>query len=133
MCDPRVRPLVKVRGSSQVGFAGLSLTALLLAAESADQTSMIEQTLAALFVICLLFAAVWILRRKGVAVSNGMWKRPRRNNQLQLIERLPLTAQHSIHLVRVGNELIVVGVSPGSCSAIASADSILERQVEAAL
>lgn len=79
---------------------------------------MAEQILAALFVIGLLLATVWVLRRKGFAAANPLWKRAGRSNSLQVIEKLPLTAQHSLHLVRLGDELILVGVSPSSCGQI---------------
>ena len=81
---------------------------------------MIEQTLAAVFVIALLLATVWVLRRKGLATSNWTWKRSNRANSMQVIERLQLTAQHSLHLVRVDDVLILIGLSPSSCGQIAS-------------
>jgi flagellar biogenesis protein FliO len=37
---------------------------------------------------------------------------------LQSIERLPLTAQHSLHLVRVAGRVILIAVSPGGCSVL---------------
>ena len=76
---------------------------------------MVEQILAAVFVIALLFVTVWMLRRKGLAVANSPWKRKGRSSSMQTVERLQLTAQHSLHLVRLGDELILVGVSPSSC------------------
>ncbi len=79
---------------------------------------MVEQILAALFVIGLLLGTVWVLRRKGLAAPNPMWRRAGRSNSMQAIERLQLTAQHSLHLVRLGDELILIGVSPSSCGQI---------------
>ena len=35
---------------------------------------------------------------------------------LQSIERLPLTPQHSLHLVRVEDRTVLVAVSPSGCS-----------------
>jgi flagellar biogenesis protein FliO len=81
----------------------------------------LEQILAALFVIGLLFATVWLLRRKGLAGSNPFGKRLGRSNSMQVVERLHLTAQHSLHLVRLGEELILIGVSPASCGRITTA------------
>jgi flagellar biogenesis protein FliO len=37
---------------------------------------------------------------------------------MKTIERLPLTAQHSLHLVSVGGRTLLVAVSPGGCSVI---------------
>ena len=67
---------------------------------------MVEQILAAVFVIGLLLATVWALRRKGFAATNPVWKRTGRSSGLQVIERVALTAQHSLHLVRVGEEVV---------------------------
>ncbi len=39
---------------------------------------------------------------------------------MAVIERMPLTAQHSLHLVRVLDETILIGVSPSGCTQIAS-------------
>ena len=85
-----------------------------------DWVNMVEQILAAVFVIGLLLATVWVLRRKGLAASNAIWKRTGRSKSMQVIEKLQLTAQHSLHLVRLGDELILIGVSPSSCGQIAA-------------
>lgn len=85
---------------------------------------MAEQIVAAVFVIGLLLATVWVLRRKGFAAANPIWKRTRSAGTLQVIERVPLTAQHSLHLVRVGGELVLIGVSPSSCGQIMTVRSV---------
>jgi flagellar biogenesis protein FliO len=48
---------------------------------------------------------------------------------MQVVERVTLSAQHSLHLVSLGGRLIVVGVSPAGLSRIAvlPANSIEER------
>ncbi|HVV43751.1 MAG TPA: flagellar biosynthetic protein FliO [Bryobacteraceae bacterium] len=35
--------------------------------------------------------------------------------QMQTIERLPLGGQHAMHLVRVGEKLLLVVTGPGCC------------------
>jgi flagellar biosynthetic protein FliO len=79
---------------------------------------MAEQILAALFVLGLLFAMVWVLRRKGLVKSGRLWKDAVSSKQIELLERVALTPQHSIHLVRVGDEFLLVGVSPSTCSTL---------------
>lgn len=81
---------------------------------------MVEQILAAVFIIGLLFVTVWMLRRKGLAVANSPWKRSGRSSSMQVVEKLQLTAQHSLHLVRLSDELILVGVSPSSCERLSA-------------
>ena len=81
---------------------------------------MFEQILAALFVIGLLLVTVWILRRKGVAAVTPFWTRTGRSTNLEVLEKLPLTAQHSLHLVRVADQVILIGVSPSTCVEIST-------------
>ena len=39
---------------------------------------------------------------------------------MEIIERVSLTAHHSLHLVRIQNQTIVIGISPSGCERIAS-------------
>jgi flagellar biosynthetic protein FliO len=79
---------------------------------------MIEQILAAVLVIALLLATIWLLRRRGLAAANPIWTRAGRSRKMQVIERLQLTAHHSLHLVKFADELLLIGVSPSSCGPI---------------
>ena len=59
-------------------------------------------------VLALLFALVWLQRKKGGLAFSS---RARSGNKaLQLIERLPLTPRHSVHLLRAGDRILLVGV-----------------------
>jgi len=49
---------------------------------------------------------------------------------MRVVERLHLTAQHSLHLVRLGDELILIGVSPASCAAIAPLKPATQQEME---
>ena len=81
---------------------------------------MLEQLLAVFLVLALLLAALWLLRRKGLASIPMALARPAAGKrQMQVVERIPLTAQHSVHLVSVGGRMIVVGVSPAGLSPLA--------------
>ncbi|MBI1791503.1 MAG: flagellar biosynthetic protein FliO [Acidobacteria bacterium] len=75
-----------------------------------------EQVLMTFAVLGLLCAAIWILRRKGYARIHMSAGRGGRKRSLEAVERLPLTPQHSLHLVRVAGRLILVGVSPAGCN-----------------
>ena len=80
-----------------------------------------EQTLAIFFVLGLLITGLWLLRRKGLAsVGFAGGNALRGARRMELIERLPLTPQHSLHLVRFDDRLILIGVSPGSCTQVDS-------------
>jgi len=82
---------------------------------------MAEQILAVSLVLGLLILSLWFLRRKGLAkfhlAAGGRRSAPGR---IQLVDRKPLTASHSLHLVEVDGRLILIGVSPGSCQALHS-------------
>jgi flagellar biosynthetic protein FliO len=80
---------------------------------------MVEQTLAVFLVLALLILALWFLRRKGLAKVNlAVGGRRTAAGRIQVVDRKPLTASHSLHLVRVQDRLILIGVSPGSCQAL---------------
>ena len=65
-------------------------------------------------VLGLLFATLTLLRRKGLAqFSLSAGGSGRKTKQLQVLERTPLTPQHSLHLVRIGRETVVIAASPG--------------------
>ncbi|MGD0616061.1 MAG: flagellar biosynthetic protein FliO [Bryobacteraceae bacterium] len=80
---------------------------------------MVEQTLAVFLVLALLILVLWFLRRKGLAkMSLAVGGRRTAAGRIQVVDRKPLTASHSLHLVRVQDRLILVGISPGSCQAL---------------
>jgi flagellar biosynthetic protein FliO len=56
----------------------------------------------------LLGALVWIARKKGALL--GVLPSRSGGHMLQLVERVPLTANHSVHLVRAGDRTLLVGV-----------------------
>jgi flagellar biosynthetic protein FliO len=69
----------------------------------------IRQSLAITFVFLLLFAALWFLRkRRGISFSPG------RGNKgiMESRGKLALSAQHALHLVRIGDRDLVLAVHP---------------------
>lgn len=59
------------------------------------------------------------MRRRGLASFNfALTKSMAKQKAMQVVERLPLTAHHSLHLVRVEDRVILIGVSPSSCTQI---------------
>jgi flagellar biogenesis protein FliO len=85
---------------------------------------MLQQTLAVFLVLGLLLAALWLLRRQGLATFRfvtssrtiGFKRSPDR--RMHVIERVALTPQHSLHLVSIENRLIVFAASPTGCLAV---------------
>jgi flagellar biogenesis protein FliO len=58
-------------------------------------------------VFVLLGLLLWISRRKGAIFGAHRAKPGLRT--LELLERVPLSANHSVHLLRVGNRTLLVG------------------------
>jgi flagellar biogenesis protein FliO len=73
----------------------------------------LEQLLAAAAVLMLLGAVLWYGRKRGwVSGTAG----PRPGRRLEAMERLALAPHHTLHLVRVGDEALVVACSPAGCT-----------------
>ena len=69
-------------------------------------------------VLALLGGVLYILRKRGVAsFSEAGYPFGRSENlrHLKVVEKIPLGGQHALHLVRVGDRLILVATAPGSC------------------
>lgn len=76
----------------------------------------LRQAMAVAAVLALLGGSLWWLRRRGFAAV----VRPRRGGRLlKTLERLPLGPHHALHLVRVGDRVLVVGCAPGGCTLLA--------------
>lgn len=96
-----------------------------------------EQTLAVFIVLGLLVLSLWLLRRKGIAtVKLGFAASGGGFRHMEVLERVALTPQHSVHLVRLDDRLILIGISPSSCTSLDSFSTVavpgtstpLERQ-----
>ncbi len=78
---------------------------------------MIDSIPAVIGVLGALAAALWWLRKKGIARFPHPRGTPRR---LESIERLALAPQHALHLVRLDDRIILVAQSPSGVSLLAS-------------
>ena len=83
-----------------------------------------EQLLAVIVVLGLLCGSLWLLKRKGLARTG--FRRSARPGQprLEVIDRLALTPQHSLHLVRLADRTLLVGLSPQGCNLLESGPSV---------
>jgi len=96
--------------------------ALLTFSSNPDRMESFQQLGAVLLVLGLLGAAVYGLRGKQLPgfsrelrlASDG--KRPQK--RLQVLERVALTAQHTLCLVRVGDRELIVTTAPGNCQVV---------------
>jgi flagellar biogenesis protein FliO len=78
----------------------------------------IQPILAVLFVLAFLGGTLYWLRARGLARFSGKGFGRQDARQMQALERLPLTPQHSLHLVSVAGRTLLVAVSPGGCMVV---------------
>ena len=78
----------------------------------------IQQTLVVFFVLALLGGSLYWLRSKGMAQFSlkGMGRSTGR--RMQVVERMSLTPQHSLHLVTVGGRTVLIAASPGGVAVV---------------
>jgi flagellar biogenesis protein FliO len=75
-----------------------------------------RQVSAVMLVFALLGAALWTLRRGGRLRIPGGLRPAGRGRALESVERLALTPQHSLHLVKIGGREVVVATNPQGCA-----------------
>ena len=85
----------------------------------------LRQALSVLLVFVLLGFALWKLRQPG-SNTRPLWRLPWRRDGAELrtlesVERLVLTPQHALHLVRVHGREVVVATHPQGCTLISEA------------
>ena len=89
---------------------------------------LIRQISGALLVLGLLAGTLLVLQRQGRASFHGF--RPNRAagpKRLEVIERVPLSAQHSLQLVRCDNRTLLLSLHPGGCNLLLTTD---QKQTE---
>jgi flagellar biosynthetic protein FliO len=81
-----------------------------------------EQVTIVLAVFALLGALLWFLKRRGMASVNFGVRRGRNARSVEVLERVPLTPQHALHLVRVSGKVLLIGTAPSSCTLLNEPD-----------
>jgi flagellar biogenesis protein FliO len=91
----------------------------------------LQQMLAVLAVFGVLGGALWWLRQRGFARFTMASSR-KTAGFLSQVERLPLSATHSLHLVRMADRAILIASWPGGCQAIESSSWNQVAQIDRA-
>lgn len=81
---------------------------------------LVRQVLAIAIVFGLLAAAVWLLGRRKGTMRLLMTPRSKEIAHLQVVERLRITPQHTLLLLRIGSRGLLVAVHPAGCSLLES-------------
>jgi flagellar biosynthetic protein FliO len=77
---------------------------------------LVQQLAMVLLVLALVAGLLWTLRNRGMASFRLGGRSSGSTKRLQVIERLPLTASHSLHLVRMADRVLLIGVAPSGCT-----------------
>lgn len=83
-----------------------------------------EQIGMVLLVFAILGGLLWFAKRRGMA---SFPIGPRRNGsgrRLEVLERVTLTPQHAVHLVRVAERTILIATAPSSCTLLEAPISV---------
>jgi flagellar biogenesis protein FliO len=75
-----------------------------------------EQIGMVLLVFALLGGLLWFTKRRGMASFPLGSRRNANGRRLEVLERIPLTAQHALHLVRVADRTVLIATAPSSCT-----------------
>jgi hypothetical protein len=96
----------------------------------------LRQVFSVLLVFSLLGAALWALRRGGRVSFQGFTLRSlartrvlRSTKSMVAVERLALTPQHTLHLVRINGREVLIATHPQGCSVVTTA--VAERAMGA--
>ena len=81
-----------------------------------------EQIVMILAVFALLGGVLWMLKRRGVAALALSGRRPGAR-RLEVLERIPLTPHHALHLVRIADKVVLIGTAPSACALLDSSIS----------
>jgi flagellar biogenesis protein FliO len=83
----------------------------------------LRQVLSVLLVFSLLGAVLWALRRGGRISFSGFARKRTQGNirAMAAVERLSLTPQHTLHMVRVNGREFVIATHPQGCTLITEA------------
>jgi flagellar biogenesis protein FliO len=67
--------------------------------------------------VMIAFAsALYALQRRGIVRFAGGGFKPRADRKMQMVERLQLTPQHALCLVRLEDRTLLIGTAPSSCT-----------------
>lgn len=81
---------------------------------------LIRPILSILTVFGLLGVALWWLGRKNLLQFSGFPVPRNRPSNLETIDRMRLTPHHSLHVVRAGDQVIILALHGAGCTVVDS-------------
>jgi flagellar biosynthetic protein FliO len=75
-----------------------------------------EQITMVLVVFALLGGLLWFFKRRGLVSLPLTSRRSGNARRLEVLERISLSPQHALHLVRVADRIVLIGTAPSACT-----------------
>ena len=75
---------------------------------------LIQPLAAVVLVMALLGGVLFLLKRRGFTTASNATRR------MQVLERISLTPQHALHLVRAQDRVLLIATAPGTCQLLSS-------------
>jgi flagellar biosynthetic protein FliO len=85
-----------------------------------------QQIVMVLAVFALLGGLLWLMKRRG----SMQFSSRRSSARLEVLERVPLTPQHALHLVRISGKVVLIGTAPSACTLLDQGTLDLHTQPE---
>lgn len=74
-----------------------------------------QQATAVITVMGVLIGSLWLLRQRGIVSWRGLARSNQCERKLQVVERVQLSPQHCLCLVRIEHRTLLIGTSPSDC------------------
>ncbi len=78
----------------------------------------LQQFLVVIAVLAGLVGTLWTLQKRGFIRLAHAGLKTRGERKLQIVERLQLTPQHTLCLVRLDGKTLLIGTAPASCTVL---------------
>ena len=75
---------------------------------------------AVVLVLAILGGTLWALRRAGAVRWRAPGRARMRRGRVELVERVALSPQHALHLVRLGSRALLIASHAGGCTLLDS-------------
>jgi len=77
-----------------------------------------RQFVGVLLVLGILVTVLYLLKQRGIVRFKSVRGLGASDRLVKVVERIPLTSQHTVHLVQIGERRVLIASSPGSCQLI---------------
>jgi len=76
------------------------------------------------FVMALLGASLFLLKKRGAVSFHGSFSNPCGKKRMESVERLSLGPQHALHLIRLDGRSVLVATAPTSVQVLGETNQL---------